>query len=67
MYWLPKLHKRRIKLNSLQTLALALTCTDLFKLFTSCLTSVKSRVIMNCETEYERSRKKCNRVIGVIS
>ena len=47
--------KDRIKLSSLQTLALALL---LSKLLTSCLTAVNFHGIRYCTKVYDRSRKK---------
>ena len=56
MYWLPKLHKKRIKHDLLQTQVLVLQL-NFFKLLTSCLTAVKNHVIRYCEEVYERSGK----------
>ena len=56
MYCLPKLHKRPHKAGFIANSS-SCTTTELSKLLTSCLTSVKSRVIRFYETVYERSRK----------
>ena len=56
MYWLPKLHKKRIKHDLLQTQVLVLQLNFL-ELLTSCLTAVKNHVIRYCEKVYERSGK----------
>ena len=58
MYWLPKLHKRPYKARFIANFS-SCTTTELSKLLTSCLISVKSRVIRYYETVYERSRKIC--------
>ena len=56
MYWLPKLHKRPYKARFIANSS-SCTTTELCKLLTSCLTTVKSRVIKYYEAVYERSRK----------
>ena len=57
-YWLPKLHKRPYKARFIANSS-SCTTTELFKLLTSCLTAVNSRVIRYYETVYKRSRKIC--------
>ena len=54
MYWLPKLHKRPYKARFIAHSS-SCTTTELSKLLTSCLTAIKAKVIMYCETVYERS------------
>ena len=56
MYWIPKLQKRPYKARFI---AISSSCstTELSKLFTSCLTAVKYRVIRYYEIVYFRSRK----------
>ena len=56
MYWLPKLHKRPFKARFIANSS-SCTTTELSKLFTSCLTAIKSHVIRYCETVYETSNK----------
>ena len=56
MYWLHKLHKRPYKARFIANSS-SCTTTELSKLFTSCLTAIKAKVIKNCETVYERSGK----------
>ena len=56
MYWLPKLHKRPYKARFIANLS-SCTTTELSKLLTICLIAVKSRVIRNYVTVYERSRE----------
>ena len=56
MYWLPKLHKRPYKAQSIENSS-SCTTTELSKLLTSCLTAVKNHVIRYCEKVYERSGK----------
>ena len=56
MYWLPKLHKRPYKARFIANSSYC-TTTDISKLLTSCLTSIKAKVITYCETVYERSGK----------
>ena len=51
LYWLPKLHRNRIKQDLLLILVL------ISKLLTSFLTAVKKHVIKYCEMVYERSVK----------
>ena len=55
-YWLPKLHK---KPNKARFIAYSSSCTttELSKLLTSCLTTIKNHVIKYCEKLYERSGK----------
>ena len=55
MYWLPKLHKRPYKARFDIANSSSCTTTELSKLFTSCLTAIKAKVIKYCETVYERS------------
>ena len=52
----PSFIKDRIKLGSLQILALV-QLQNFQKLLTSCLTAIKAKVIKYCETVYERSGK----------
>ena len=56
MYWLPKLHKRPYKARFIANFS-SCTTTELSKLLTSCLTAIKAKFIMYCETVYERSGK----------
>ena len=56
MYWLPKLHRRPYKAWFIANSSFC-TTTELSKLSTSCLTAIKAKVIMYCETVYERSGK----------
>ena len=56
MYWLPKLHKRPYKARFIANSS-SCTTTEISKLLTSCLTSIKSHVIRYCETVYETSNK----------
>ena len=56
MYWLPKLHKTLYKARFIANSS-SCTTTELSKLLTSCLTSVKNHVIRYCEKVYERSGK----------
>ena len=56
MYWLPKLHKRPYKARFIANSS-SCTTTEISKLFTSCLTAIKAKVIKYCETVYERSGK----------
>ena len=53
----PRFIKDRIKLGSLQILALV-QLQNFQNYFTSCLTAIKAEVIKYCETVYERSGKK---------
>ena len=46
MYWLPRLHKRTYKARFIANSS-SCTITELSKLLTSCLTAVKSRVIIS--------------------
>ena len=54
MYWLP--YKRPYKARFI-AISSSCTTTELSKLFTSCLTAIKAKVIKYCETVYERSGK----------
>ena len=54
MYWLPKLHKRPYKARFIANSS-SCTTTELSELLTSCLTTIKAKVIKYCETVYERS------------
>ena len=56
MYWLPKLHKRPYKARFIANSS-SCTTTELSKLLTSCLTTIKAKVIKYCETVCERSGK----------
>ena len=47
-YWLPKLHKQPYKSRFVANSS-SCTTTELSKLLTSCLTSIKNHVIINCE------------------
>ena len=62
MYWLPKLHKKAYKARFIANSSFCST-TELSKLLTSCLTSVKSHVIRYCQKVYERSDKSFFRSI----
>ena len=53
LYWLPKLHKRQYKTCFIANPSLC-TTTELYKLLTSCLTSVKNHLIKYYDTCYER-------------
>ena len=53
-YWLPKLHRRPYKARFI---ANSCTTTELSKLLTSCITTVKNHFIRYCEKVYERSGK----------
>ena len=53
LYWLPKLHKQPYKSHFIANSS-SCTTTELSKLFTSCLTTVKQHVIKYCDTIYER-------------
>ena len=55
-YWLPKLHKQPYKSRFIAN-SNSCTTTELSKLLTSCLTSIKNHVIKYCEKVYERSGK----------
>ena len=54
MYWLPKLHKRPYKARFTANTS-SCTTTELSKLLTSCLATVRSHVIRYCETVYGAS------------
>ena len=56
LYWLPKLHKKPYKARFIANSS-SCTTTELSKLLTSCLTTVKKHVIKYCEKVYERSGK----------
>ena len=56
MYWLPKLHKRPYKARFIANSS-SYTTTELSKLLTSCLTTIKAKALKYCETVYERSGK----------
>ena len=56
IYWLPKLHKRPYKARFIANSSFC-TTTERSKLFTSCLTAIKSHVIRYCDTVYETSNK----------
>ena len=53
-YWLPKLHKKTYKARFIANSS-SCTTTELSKLLTSCLTTIKNHVIKYCEKVYERS------------
>ena len=53
-YWLPKLHKKPYKARFIAN-SRSCTTTELSKLLTSCLTTIKNHVIKYCEKVYERS------------
>ena len=55
-YWLPKLHKKTYKARFIANSS-SCTTTELSKLLTSCLTTIKNHVIKYCEKVYERSGK----------
>ena len=55
-YWLPKLHKKPYKTRFIANSS-SCTTTELSKLLTSCLTTIKNHVIKYCEKVYERSCK----------
>ena len=55
-YWLPKLHKKTYKARFIANSSSCMT-TELSKLITSCLTTIKNHVIKYCEKVYERSGK----------
>ena len=54
--WLPKLHKKPYKARFIAN-SRSCTTTEQTKLLTSCLTTIKNRVIIYCEKVYERSVK----------
>ena len=54
MYWIPKLHKSPFKARFIANSS-ACTTTNLSKLLTSCLSTVKNHVIKYCEKVYENS------------
>ena len=53
-YWLPKLHKQTYKARFISN-SRSCTTTELSKLLTSCITTIKNHVIKYCEKLYERS------------
>ena len=55
-YWLPKLHKKPYKARFIANSS-SCTTTELSKLLTSCLTTIKNHVIKYCEKVYERPGK----------
>ena len=55
-YWLPKLHKKPYKAQFIANSS-SCTTTELSKLLTSCLPTIKKHVIKYCEKVYERSGK----------
>ena len=55
-YWLPKLHKQPYKARFIASSS-SCTTTELSKLLTFCLTTIKKHVIKYCEKVYERSGK----------
>ena len=55
-YWLPKLHKKPYKARFIANYS-SCTTTELSKLLTSCLTTIKNHVIKYCEKVYEKSGK----------
>ena len=55
-YWLPKLHKKTYKARFIANSS-SCTTTELSKLLTSCLTTIKNHVIKYCEIVYERFGK----------
>ena len=55
-YWLPQLHKKPYKARFIAN-SNSCTTTELSKLLTSCLTTIKKHVIKYCEKVYERSGK----------
>ena len=55
-YWLPKLHKKPYKARFIANSS-SCTTTELSKLLTSCLTTIKNHVVKYCEKVYERSGK----------
>ena len=54
LYWLPKLHKRPYKSRFIANSS-SCTTTELLIILTSCLNSIKNRVIKYCETVLERN------------
>ena len=54
LYWLPKLHKRPYKARFIANSS-SCTITELSKLLTSCVTTVKQHIIKYCEIIYERN------------
>ena len=53
-YWLPKLHKKTYKARFIANSS-SCTTTELSRLLTSCLTTIKNHVIKYCENVCERS------------
>ena len=56
LYWLPKLHKKPYKARFIANFS-SCTITELSKLLTSCLSTVKKHVIKYCGKLYEKSGK----------
>ena len=56
LYWLPKLHKRPYKARFIAN-SRSCTTTELSKLLTSCLTTIKKHVIKYCDKGLERPRR----------
>ena len=56
VYWLPKLHKKPYNARLIANSS-SCTTTELSKLLSSCLTTVKNHVIKYCEKVNERSGK----------
>ena len=57
LYWLPKLHKKRKYRARFIANSSSCTTTEVSKLLTSFLTTIKNHVIKYCEKVYERSGK----------
>ena len=60
-YWVPKLHKKPYKARFIAN-SISCTTTELSKLLTSCLTTIKKYVIKYCEKVYERSKIHVNKL-----
>ena len=56
IYWLPKMRKQPYKARFVANSS-SCTTTELSKLLTSCLTTIKNHVIKYCEKVYERFGK----------
>ena len=56
-YWLPKLHKKKTYKARFIANSTSCTTTEISKLLTSYLTTIKNHVIEYCEKVYERSGK----------
>ena len=65
MYWLPKLHKKRIKLDFYAN-SISCTTTELSKSLTSCLTAVKTLAIRNCANVYNMLGKNCFGLLKIL-